>query len=308
MTLAHPPTGSVAATSTQRKPPGGQLLVWADGKLVPKAEAVVNVFDHGLLYGDGVFEGIRVYGGKIFESDAHIDRLYESAKAIRMTIPLPKQAWVDAIHETARANGFVDCYVRALVTRGVGPLGISPVKCATPSCFVICDSLDLYPRELYEKGMSVITCSVTRNHPNALSGRIKSLNYLNNILGKLEAIDAGVPDAIMLNPDGHVAEATAANLFIVRKGVLATPSIECGLLEGVTRNVILRIARDLGLPTEERVVPRFDLYVAEECFLTGTGAEVMPITQIDRRPVGDGKVGPVTQRLLEGFRRATRGG
>jgi branched-chain amino acid aminotransferase len=301
-----PPT-SAAPSPTPAAAAKEQLLIWLNGKLVPKSEARVSVFDHGLLYGDGVFEGIRIYNGRIFEPDAHIERLYESAKAIRLTIPIEPKAWVDAIYQTAKANGFTDCYVRAVVTRGAGPLGISPVKCHSPECFIICDSLDLYPRELYEKGMSVITCSVTRNHPNALSARIKSLNYLNNILGKLEAIDAGVPDAIMLNVDGHVAEATAANIFVVRKGVLATPSVECGLLEGVTRNVILRLAKELGIPTEERVLPRHDLYIADECFLTGTGAEVMPVTQIDRRPVGDGKVGPVTVRLLDSFHKFARG-
>lgn len=287
---------------------GGELLVWVDGRLVPKSEATVNVFDHGLLYGDGIFEGIRMYNGRVFELEAHVARLYESAKAIRLEIPMDRSAWGEAILRTAEANGFGDCYVRVVVTRGNGPLGISPVKCGRPVCFVICDALELYPKELYERGMSVITCSVTRNSPNALSGRIKSLNYLNNILGKLEAIDAGVPDAIMLNPDGHVAEATAANLFVVRRGVLATPTVACGILEGVTRDVILRLAREMGIPAEERVVPRFDLYVAEECFLTGTGAEVMPVTEIDRRKVGDGRVGPVTARLKEAFWRLARGG
>lgn len=286
---------------------GSELLVWVDGRLVPKSEATVNVFDHGLLYGDGVFEGIRVYNGRVFELEAHVERLYESAKAIRLEIPMGRGAWGEAILRTAEANGFGDCYVRAVVTRGIGPLGISPVKCGRPVCFVICDALELYPKELYERGMSVITCSVTRNSPNALSGRIKSLNYLNNVLGKLEAIDAGVPDAIMLNAEGHVAEATAANLFVVRRGVLATPTVACGILEGVTRNVILRLAREMGIAAEERVVPRFDLYVAEECFLTGTGAEVMPVTEIDRRKVGDGKVGPVTARLKEAFWRLARG-
>lgn len=283
------------------------LRVWVDGKLVPREQATVNVFDHGLLYGDGVFEGIRIYNGRIFEADAHIKRLYESAKAIRLEIPMEPQEWIDAIYETARANGFTDCYIRAVVTRGNGALGISPVSCGRPVCFAICDSIALYPRELYEKGMAVITSSVTRNHPNALSPRIKSLNYLNNILGKLDAIDAGVPDAIMLNTEGHVSEATAANIFLVREGVLSTPSIECGILEGVTRNVILRLAKEHGIPTHERVVPRFDLYVAEECFLSGTGAEVMPVTQIDRRPVGNGKVGPITQRLLTAFHKLARG-
>lgn len=283
------------------------LRVWVDGKLVPREQATVNVFDHGLLYGDGVFEGIRIYNGHIFEPDAHIKRLYESAKAIRLTIPISPEAWITAIHDCARANGFTDCYIRAVVTRGPGPLGVSPARCGHPVCFVICDTLDLYPRELYEKGMAVITSSVTRNHPNALSPRIKSLNYLNNVLGKLDAIDAGVHDAIMLNTEGHVSEATAANLFLVRDGVVSTPSIECGILEGVTRNVILRLAKQLGIPTQERVVPRFDLYVAEECFLSGTGAEVMPVTEIDRRIVGSGKVGPVTVRLIDAFHKLARG-
>jgi branched-chain amino acid aminotransferase len=284
-----------------------ELLIWVDGKLVPKSLATVNVFDHGLLYGDGVFEGIRIYNGKIFEPDAHVARLYESAKAIRLTIPFAPKDWIDAIHATAHANGFHDCYIRAVVTRGVGPLGISPVNCKAPSCFVIADALQLYPKDFYDKGMPVITSSVTRNHPNALSPRIKSLNYLNNILGKLDAIDAGVPDAIMLNTEGHVSEATAANIFTVRNGAVATPSLESGILEGVTRNVILRLCGELGIPAVQRVIPRFDLYVAEECFLTGTGAEVMPVTEIDKRPVGNGEVGPITRKLLAAFHKLAGG-
>lgn len=266
------------------------------------------MFDHGVLYGDGIFEGIRLYAGKIFEAEAHIRRLYQSAKGIRLTIPMKPEEWSEAIYATAKANGFVDCYVRAVVTRGPGPLGISPTKCSDPVCYIICDMLDLYPRELYERGMAVITCSVTRNNPNALSPRIKSLNYLNNIMGKLEAIDAGVNDAIMLNSEGHVSEATAANIFALRDGVLSTPSLDQGCLEGVTRDVILRLAREMGVETRECVMPRFDLYIADEIFLTGTGAEVMPITQVDKRPVGTGKMGNLTQKLLDAFHKYARGG
>lgn len=300
-TTAPNPTSAAASTKS------AELLVWVDGKLLPKSQAVVNVFDHGLLYGDGVFEGIRIYNGKIFEAELHYQRLYESAKAIRLTIPYGAKDWIDATYDVAKANGFRDCYIRAVVTRGVGALGISPVNCKAPTCFIIADALQLYPKDFYEKGMPVVTSSVTRNHPNALSPRIKSLNYLNNILGKLDAIDAGVPDAIMLNTEGHVSEATAANIFTVRNGVVSTPSLECGVLEGVTRNVILKLCAELGIPAVQRVIPRFDLYVADECFLTGTGAEVMPVTEIDKRPVGNGEVGPITRKLLAAFHKLARG-
>ena len=283
------------------------LKVWIDGKLLDKADAKISVYDHGLLYGDGVFEGIRVYNSKIFEADAHLQRLFDSARAIRLTIPITQQQLKSAIDETFRANGFTDCYVRLIVTRGVGYLGLNPNKCPSPSVIVITDTIELYPREMYEKGMSVITASVIRNHPNALSPRVKTLNYLNNILAKIEATDAGVPEAVMLNHEGNVAECTADNIFIVKAGTVCTPTTHDGILEGVTRKVILDLCRKHGIPCLEKTLQRHDLYVADECFLTGSGAEVVPVTRIDGRPIGPGTPGTITRRLIEAFHTHVRG-
>ena len=278
------------------------LKVWIDGKLYDKADAKVSVYDHGLLYGDGVFEGIRVYNGKVFERDAHVDRLWASAKAIRLVIPVSKEQLVAAIEETVRANNFRDCYVRAVVTRGVGDLGINPLKSPKATVFVIADLVSIYPKEMYEKGISVICSSVIRNHPNALSARIKSLNYLNNVLAKIEANDAGASEAVMLNHEGYVSECTAQNIFVVRGGEVQTPGTTEGILDGVTRGVMLKLCRRMGIPCAEKRLERYDLYAADECFLTGTGAEVMPVTKIDGREIGHGQPGPVTRRLIDAFR------
>ena len=282
------------------------LKVWIDGRLHDKEDAKISVYDHGLLYGDGVFEGIRVYNGRIFECDAHIDRLWASAKAVRMTIPLSREQVRSAMEETIKANNFRDCYIRLVVTRGVGYLGLNPNKCPTPTVIVITDTIDMYPKETYEKGMTVITASVIRNHPNALSPRIKSLNYLNNILAKIEAVDAGVPEAIMLNHEGNVAECTADNIFIVRGGVVLTPGTADGILEGITRKVIIELCRAHGIPIHEKTLQRHDLYVADECFLTCSAAEVIPVTKIDGRTIGTGEPGPVTRKLMEIFHRHVR--
>jgi branched-chain amino acid aminotransferase len=284
------------------------LKVWIDGKLVDRDEAKISVYDHGLLYGDGVFEGIRAYAGKIFRVDVHLKRLYDSARAIRLTIPLSVQQFQAALEQTVNANNFKDCYIRAVVTRGVGYLGLNPNKCEKPSVIIISDTMQMYPKETYENGMAIITASVIRNHPNALSPRIKSLNYLNNILAKIEAVDAGVPEAIMLNHLGSVAECTADNIFIVKGGELLTPTMYDGILEGVTRDTILMLARKQGIPTRETTLQRHDLYVADECFLTGTGAEVVPVTKIDNRTIADGKPGPITKKLTEAFHRYVREG
>jgi branched-chain amino acid aminotransferase len=278
------------------------LKVWIDGKLYDKADAKVSVYDHGLLYGDGVFEGIRVYNGRIFECSTHIDRLWASAKAIRLNIPISKEQMCTAIEETVRANNFRDCYVRAVVTRGPGDLGINPQKSPRPCVFIITDLISVYPKEAYEKGIAVITSSVIRNHPNALSARIKSLNYLNNILAKIEANDAGVAEAVMLNHEGYVSECTADNIFIVRGGEVQTPAMTEGLLEGVTRGVMLKLCRRMNVPCVEKRLERYDLYGADECFLTGTGAEVIPVTKIDGREVGTGQPGALTRRLIDAFR------
>ena len=278
------------------------LKIWLDGKLVDKADAKVSVYDHGLLYGDGVFEGIRVYNGKIFECEAHIERLYASAKSIRLEVPIARDVLRKAMEETVAANNFVDCYIRVVVTRGPGDLGIDPKKSIKPSLFIIADTIAIYPAELYEKGISVITSSLIRNHPNACSPRVKSLNYLNNILAKIEANDAGVMEAVMLNHEGNVSECTADNIFIVRGKDVLTPTTTDGILEGITRKVIIELCKKMSIPIFETHLQRHDLYVADEMFLTGSGAVVMPVTSIDKRLIGAGKVGPTTKKLIEAFR------
>jgi branched-chain amino acid aminotransferase len=280
--------------------------VWIDAKLYDKEDAKISVYDHGLLYGDGVFEGIRVYSGRIFKNEQHLRRLWDSAKAIRLTIPYTQQEITAAMYETVKANNFTDCYIRLLVTRGAGYLGLNPNKCPRASAIVIADTIELYPREMYEKGMAVITASVIRNHPNALSPRIKSLNYLNNILAKIEAVDAGVPEAIMLNQEGNVAECTADNIFIVKGGTVYTPTTHDGILEGVTRDVIIDLCRRQNIPCFEKSLQRHDLYIADECFLTGTGAEVVPVTKVDGRPIANGQPGPTTKKIIEAFHRYIR--
>jgi branched-chain amino acid aminotransferase len=282
------------------------LQIWLDGKLVDKERATVSVYDHGLLYGDGVFEGLRLYAGRIFRAEQHLKRLFESAKAIRLAIPFTAEQLTAAIYETARANRLTDCYVRLVVTRGVGALGIDPAKCAGPSVFIITDQIAIYPREMYEKGVPVIVSSIPRTPPSSLSPRIKSLNYLNNILAKMEANDAGVLEAIMLNHVGNVAEGSAENIFLVKDGRVLTPGLSECALEGVTRGAIVDLCRKLDIPILERVIERHDLYICDECFMTGTGAEVMPVTKIDGRVVGNGEVGPITRRLIDAFHRHVR--
>ncbi|QOV89518.1 branched-chain-amino-acid transaminase [Humisphaera borealis] len=284
--------------------------VWIDGKITDPRDAKVCVYDHGFLYGDGIFEGIRVYGGKIFECKAHMDRLFESARAIRLVIPLTPEQVCKAMEDTVKAADCRDGYIRLIVSRGNGPLGISPAKCEKPSVICIVDTITMYPAEMYESGMAVITSSVIRNHANALSPRIKSLNYLNNVLAKIEANDAGVPEAIMLNSAGNVAECTADNIFIVRTvGTMPevqTPATSDGILEGVTRRVVMDICKSVGLSMVEKTLQRHDLYIADECFLTGTAAEVIPVTKIDGRPVGTGKPGPITRELISAFKKKIR--
>lgn len=280
--------------------------IWIDGVLVPKKDAKISVYDHGLLYGDGVFEGIRCYSGKVFEKAAHLKRLYDSAQAIRLTIPIDIQAMDKALEETIAANQVRDSYIRLVVTRGVGYLGISPVNCGKPTVIIIVDTIQMYPEEMYQNGMAIITASTIRNHPNSLSPKIKSLNYLNNILAKWEAVDAGVPEAVMLNHLGYVCECTGDNIFIVKNGELVTPAEESGILVGVTRQVVLDLARSLGIPVKEVNLTRYDLYVADECFLTGTGAEVIPVTSIDKRTIGPGTVGPMTRKLSDAFHKKVR--
>jgi branched-chain amino acid aminotransferase len=278
------------------------MKVWINGKLVDRARAKLTVFDHGTLYGDGVFEGIRVYDGRIFQCRAHVDRLFNSADRIRLKIPYSQQELIDAMHETVRANGLTNGYIRLVVTRGEGTLGLSPFKCPRPNAFIIADTIELYPQEMYEKGMPVIIARTVRCSAHMLDPRIKSLNYLNNICAKIECIDAGVPEAIMLNTAGNVAECTGDNIFIVKDGRIATPPEDAGILLGITRAVVIRLAGRMGLPLREMDLTVGDLYAADECFLTGTAAEVIAVTRVDGRAVGDGSVGPVTRKLLAAFK------
>jgi len=277
------------------------LKIWLNTGLVDESEAKISVFDHGLLYGDGVFEGIRVYSRKVFELEAHIKRLYESARAIRLAMPMNPQELTDAIETTVKANGIVDGYIRLVVTRGVGCLGLNPFTCQRSGLFIIARTIKLYPEELYEKGMKVISATTVRNHPLAIPPQVKSLNYLNNILAKIEALDSNVPEAIMYNHEGYVAEATGDNVFIVRNNVVCSPPVQAGSLEGITRSVVIRLARREGLEVAEKNLTRFDLYVCDEMFLTGTAAEVIGVVEVDGRTIGEGKPGPVTRLLREKF-------
>lgn len=280
--------------------------VYISGKLVPKDEATISVYDHGLLYGDGVFEGIRVYGGKVFLHEEHIARLYESALAIRLSIPMSTSEMIDAVNRTVNENGIVDGYVRLVVTRGGGYLGLDIRKTSDPQVIIIADTITLYPDEIYKNGMKLITASTIRNHPGALSARIKSLNYLNNILAKIEGTDAGSPEALMLNHKGEVAECSGDNIFIVKNGELKTPGPDAGILEGLTRNTVIRIARESGYDVGECVLLRHDIYTADECFLTGSAAEVVPVVSLDGRDIGEGTPGPITLELLEKFQAFAR--
>jgi branched-chain amino acid aminotransferase len=280
--------------------------VYIDGKLYDKEDAKISVYDHGLLYGDGVFEGIRSYGGKVFRMAEHLERLWNSAKAIWLTVPIGKEEMARAIRETLAANGIDDGYIRVVVTRGAGTLGLDPNRCSHPQVIIITDYIALYPEELYRKGLEIVTVSTVRNHPAALSPRIKSMNYLNNILAKIEGLQAGCVEALMLNHKGEVAECTGDNIFLVRDGELFTPPRSAGILEGITRQAVIELATARGTPVHECSLIRHDVYVAEECFLTGTAAEVIPVVKVDGRPIGAGVPGPVTRDLIERFHKLTR--
>ncbi len=283
------------------------LKIWMNASLVDEADAKISVFDHGVLYGDGVFEGIRVYDGRVFELAAHIKRLFDSAHVIRLPIAMSQEELCSAVETTVEANGIRNGYVRLLVTRGIGTLGLNPLVCKGSSIIIIADTIQLYPEELYEKGMRVVSATTIRTHPLAFPSQVKSLNYLNNIMAKIEALDSGVPEAIMYNQQGYVAEATGDNVFIVREGVVLTPPIEAGGLGGITRSVVIRLARESGVEVLEKNLTRYDLYVCDEFFLTGTAAEVIGIVEIDGRRVGDGRPGPITRRLREAFDQYARG-
>jgi branched-chain amino acid aminotransferase len=277
-----------------------------NGQLLDRADAKVSVYDHGLLYGDGVFEGIRIYAGKVFRLHEHIERLYESARHILLEIPWSPQKMVEEVQRTVEANQKKEGYIRLVVTRGIGTLGLDPHNCSSPQIIVIVDDISLYPARVYEEGMEVITSSIIRSHPNTISPRVKSLNYLNNILAKIEAHRAGVPEAIMLNHVGEVAECTGDNIFLVKHGLLRTPPINAGILEGVTRDAIIELAQAAGITVQEIPLTRHDVYTADELFLTGTGAEIVPVVKVDGRSIGSGKPGPITRQLRERYQVLTR--
>ncbi len=294
------------------------MKVYLNGKFVDSQAATVSVFDHGLLYGDGVFEGIRSYNSLIFKLREHIDRLFESAHTIMLKIPLSKGELVEIVKQSLRVNKLKDAYIRLVVTRGEGDLGLDPRKCTKPTVFVIADKIELYPKQLYEKGLELITVATQRNVPEALNPQIKSLNYLNNILAKIEAINAGYEEAIMLSPSGYVTECTGENLFIVTgkrlpaprrlaaQAGLLTPPPYIGVLRGITRRTVMELGETLRLDVREELLTRHDLFNAQECFLTGTAAEIVPVVKIDGRVIGQGKPGPVTKRLQQAFRRLTK--
>ena len=273
------------------------MKVYVSGKWVDEEEAKISVFDHGLLYGDGVFEGIRIYNNRVFLLNEHIDRLYDSAKAIALTIPMDKSEMIEVVAQTCRANELVDGYIRLVVTRGKGSLGLNPYLCDDPEIIVIAAKIQLYPRDLYENGLKIVTVGTVRNHPEAINPRIKSLNYLNNVLAKIEAINAGCMECLMLNHKGEVAEASGDNVFAIRNGTIMTPPSHSGALEGLTRNKVIELALEAGYEVIESPMARYDLYVADEVFLTGTAAEIISVVEIDKRPIGDGKPGSITNRL-----------
>jgi branched-chain amino acid aminotransferase len=283
------------------------LQVYINGKFFAKEDAKVSVYDHGLLYGDGIFEGIRCYSGKVFRIEEHLERLYQSARAIMLNIPIGPEKLAEDIYETLRRNNFVDAYIRLVVTRGAGSLGLDPFKTSDPQVIIITDKIALYPAEYYEKGLELITASTIRNHPAALSPRIKSLNYLNNIMAKMEGLQAGCVEALMLNHKGEISECTGDNIFLVRDGRLQTPPIDAGILEGITRNVVIELAEQMGIPCDQVPLTRHDVFIADECFLTGTAAEVIPVVKLDKRPIGGGAVGPITQQLLAAFKKLVHG-
>ncbi len=282
------------------------MKIFIDGKYLNERDAKISVFDHGLLYGDGVFEGIRAYNGRVFKLKEHIDRLYYSAKAILLEIPMTPAEMMKATIETIRANKLRDCYVRLVVTRGVGNLGLNPRSCRQPSIIIIAGKIQVYPAELYAKGMEIVTVPTVRNLHSAVNPAIKSLNYLNNILAKIEANNAGVEEAVMLNAEGFVAECTADNLFIIKCGELFTPPLSAGALYGITRGTVMELATLMGVKVSEPSLTRYDLFNADECFLTGTGAEIMPVIKIDGRVIGHGQPGALTLKLIEEYHATTK--
>ncbi|MBU1567599.1 MAG: branched-chain-amino-acid transaminase [Proteobacteria bacterium] len=283
------------------------MTVYLNGQFVAREAAVVSVYDHGLLYGDGIFEGIRLYSGKIFRLDEHIRRFFDSAKAILLELPVSPKTLAEALHEGVTRYGKDEGYIRLVATRGPGDLGLDPDKCSAPTLFFIIDTISLYPEKFYREGIPVVTASSRRLPADGLDPRVKTLNYLNNIMAKVEAKQAGCIEAVMLNQRGEVAECTADNIFIVRDGVLSTPAPHCGILQGITRQTVLELAAEERIPARESILTRFDLYTADECFMTGSGAEIVPVTRIDGRIIGSGNPGEITGRLILAFKGLVRG-
>lgn len=279
------------------------MKIFLNGELVDEKDAVVSVFDHGLLYGDGVFEGTRIYDGNIAFLEDHMDRLFESAKVIMLNIGMTKEELIKATVETCKANGLENGYIRHVITRGAGTLGLNPYLCKKASVIIIAASIKLYPQEMYDNGMRIITAGTLRNMSEALNPRVKSLNYLNNIMAKIEAINAGVMECLMLNPQGYVAEASGDNVFVVKGNKLLTPPTWCGALEGITREKVMDLAREQGMEVVETVMTRYEIWTADEVFLTGTAAEVIAVIELDKRPIGNGKPGPITNKLIEAYRK-----
>jgi branched-chain amino acid aminotransferase len=283
-----------------------EAKIYIDGKFYSEANAKISVFDHGLLYGDGIFEGIRFYNGRVFQLEEHLHRLWDSARSICLEIPMTMQDMSEAVLETIRQNHLRDGYIRLLVTRGIGNLGLNPTQCKSPSVIIIAATIALYHEDFYRKGLTVVTCATRRSNPAALNPAVKSLNYLNNVMARIEANLAGADEALMLNDAGNVAECTADNVFVVKHGQIATPPVTAGALRGITRSVAFEIAAELGVKVQETDITRHDLFVADECFLTGTAAEIVPVVKADGRSIGNGKPGPITTRIIARFRQVTR--
>lgn len=282
------------------------LKIYLNGEYVAEEEAKVSVFDHGVLYGDGVFEGIRAYNGKVFRLEEHVDRLYNGAKAILLFPPISKEEMQEVVLETLRQNNLRDAYIRLVITRGKGDLGLDPAKCPHPTVFCIASGINMYPEEMYTNGLDVVTVPTRRNNPEMVNPQMKSLNYLNNILAKLEAKLSGVQEAIMMNNEGYVSEATGDNIFIVKNGVLITPPAFLGILQGITRDTVMELAQKDGITVEEKVFTRYDVYTSDECFLTGTAAEIIPVVKVDGRTIADGKPGAMTQKLIQKYKEFTQ--
>lgn len=279
--------------------------IYIDGKFYPESEAKISVFDHGLLYGDGVFEGIRFYNARVFRLEEHLERLWDSARSICLEVPMTMQKMTEAVIETIRQNHLRDGYIRLLVTRGIGNLGLNPTQCKSPSVIIIAATIALYHEDFYRKGLTIVTCATRRSNPAALNPAVKSLNYLNNVMARIEANLAGADEALMLNDAGNVAECTADNVFIVKHGQISTPPVTAGALRGITRSLAFEMAAELGIKVKEADFTRHDVFVADECFLTGTAAEIVPVVKVDGRSIGNGKPGPITTRIIAKFREVT---